>query len=122
MRQDRGRQEHQRGAWVNSGFAVDTAALTAYSGTASGLAGEVGAIGTSTLAGTTSLAAGSFGKIGDEVGLGAAFQQAAQTQVDGVAAASSGLSAFATAVSKAATAYQEQEAQHGADINRAYKV
>lgn len=107
---------------MNSGFAVDTAALTAYSGTASGLAGEVGAIGTSTLAGTTSLAAGSFGKIGDEVGLGAAFQQAAQTQVDGVAAASSGLSAFATAVSKAATAYQEQEAQQGASLNRAYRV
>ncbi|RKT57581.1 hypothetical protein [Saccharothrix australiensis] len=107
---------------MERGFGVDLAALSTYSGTASGLAGEVGAVGTSTLAGTTSLAAGSFGRLGDEVGLGAAFQQAAQAQVDGVAAASAGLSAFASAVSRAGAAYAEQEAQHGADFNRAYRV
>ncbi len=107
---------------MERGFGVDLAALATYSGTASGLAGEVGAVGTSTLAGTTSLAAGSFGKLGDEVGLGAAFQQAAQAQVDGVAAASNGLSAFAGAVSKAGTAYREQEAQNSADLGKAYRV
>lgn len=107
---------------MERGFGVDLAALSTYSGTASGLAGEVGSVGTSTLAGATSLAAGSFGRIGDEVGLGAAFRQAAQAQVDGVAAASAGLSAFAAAVSRTGTAYAEQEAQHGADFTRAYQV
>lgn len=107
---------------MERGFGVDLAALATYSGAASGLAGEVGAVGTSTLSGTTSLAAGSFGRIGDEVGLGAAFQQAAQAQVDGAAAASNGLSAFAGAVSKAGESYREQEAEAGADLGRAYRV
>ncbi|WP_033441066.1 hypothetical protein [Saccharothrix sp. NRRL B-16314] len=107
---------------MERGFGVDTAALSAYGGTAAGLASEVGAIGTSTLAGTTSLAAGSFGGIGDEVGLGAAFQRAAQAQVDGVAAAAAGLSAFATAVRQTGEAYTEQEARNRADIDRAAQV
>lgn len=107
---------------MERGFGVDTAALSAYGGTASGLAGEVGAVGTSTLAGTTSLAAGSFGRLGDEVGLGAAFQRAAQAQVDGVAAAASALNGFAEAARGAATAYAEQEADNAADLNRAYRV
>ncbi|MEV0678344.1 hypothetical protein AB0I60_17690 [Actinosynnema sp. NPDC050436] len=107
---------------MERGFGVDLAALSTYSGTASGLAGEVGEVGTSTLSGTSSLAAGSFGVIGDEVGLGAAFGQAARTQVDGVAAAASGLSAFAGAVSKTGEAYREQEAQNSADFGRAYRV
>ncbi|WP_257900583.1 hypothetical protein [Saccharothrix obliqua] len=113
---------YSRGVVVERGFGVDLAALATYRGAASGLAGEVGAIGTSTLAGTTSLAAGSFGAIGDEVGLGAAFQQAARAQVDGVAAAAEGLDAFATAVSDTATAYREQEARNSADFTRAYQV
>ncbi|ROP40058.1 hypothetical protein [Saccharothrix texasensis] len=107
---------------VERGFGVDTAALAAYGGTAAGLAGEVGEVGTSTLAGTTSLAAGSFGALGDEVGLGAAFQQAAQAQVDGVAAASAGLSAFASEVAKTGRAYTEQEARTSADLDRAAQV
>ncbi|MER5266844.1 hypothetical protein ABTZ99_32595 [Actinosynnema sp. NPDC002837] len=107
---------------MERGFGVDTAALSAYGSTAAGLASEVGAVGTSTLAGTTSLAAGSFGKIGDEVGLGAAFQRAAQAQVDGVAAASAGLSAFAAEVAKTGQAYTEQEARTSADLDRAAQV
>jgi hypothetical protein len=107
---------------VERGFGVDTAALSAYGGTAAGLASEVGAVGTATLAGTTSLAAGSFGAIGDEVGLGAAFQRAAQAQVDGVAAASAGLAAFAAAVRQSGQAYVEQEARNSADINRSAQV
>ncbi|MEU4743794.1 hypothetical protein AB0G02_25475 [Actinosynnema sp. NPDC023658] len=107
---------------MERGFGVDTAALSAYGSTATGLAGEVGAVGTSALAGTTSLAAGSFGAIGDEVGLGAAFQRAAQAQVDGVAAASAALSAFAGAVRQTGEAYVEQEARNSADLDRAYRA
>ncbi|NUT48766.1 MAG: hypothetical protein HOV94_15880 [Saccharothrix sp.] len=101
------------------GFGVDTAALSAYSSTAAGLASEVGAVGTSALAGTTALAAGSFGKIGDEVGLGAAFQHAAQAQVDGVAAASAALTAFASQVRQTGQAYVEQETGNSAALDRA---
>ncbi|GAA3842787.1 hypothetical protein GCM10022243_06550 [Saccharothrix violaceirubra] len=107
---------------MESGFRVDTAALAQYGSTAGGLAGEVGTVGTSTLSGTTSLAAGSFGALGDEVGLGAAFQRAAQAQVDGVAAGAQGLSAFASEVTKTGQAYDAQEQQNSADLNRAYKV
>ena len=107
---------------MERGFGVDTAALSAYGGAAAGLADEVGEVGTSTLAGTTALAVGSFGMIGDEVGLGAAFQRAAQAQVDGVAAAAAGLTGFADAVRKSGEAYVEQEAATGADLGRAYRV
>ncbi|MFI9007387.1 hypothetical protein ACIGNX_09185 [Actinosynnema sp. NPDC053489] len=107
---------------MERGFGVDTAALSAYGGTAAGLAGEVGEVGTSTLAGTTSLAAGSFGALGDEVGLGAEFQRAAQAQVDGVAAAAAALSAFGEAVRRTGAAYQEQEARTSADLGRAAQV
>ncbi|MFE9745015.1 hypothetical protein ACFYOT_08945 [Saccharothrix saharensis] len=107
---------------MERGFGVDTAALSTYGSTATGLASEVGNVGTATLAGTTSLAAGSFGAIGDEVGLGAAFQGAAQAQVDGVAAASAALSAFAAEVARTGRAYTEQEARTGADLNRAAQV
>lgn len=122
MGQDRVRGTWEEGVRVERGFGVDTAALSAYGGTASGLAGEVAAIGTSTLAGTTSTAAGSFGALGDEVGLGAAFQRAAQAQVDGVAAAAAGLSGFADAVRATGEAYREQEARTSADIDRAAQV
>ncbi|WP_367135144.1 hypothetical protein [Saccharothrix sp. HUAS TT1] len=107
---------------MERGFGVDTAALSAYSGAAAGLAGEVGAVGTGALAGSTSLAAGSFGKIGDEVGLGAAFRAAAQAQVDGVAAAAAGLSGFATAVRQTGEAYVEQEAANSTGLDRAYRT
>ncbi|NUT50518.1 MAG: hypothetical protein HOV94_24900 [Saccharothrix sp.] len=122
MGQDRERTAPKRGTRVERGFGVDTAALSTYGSTATGLADEVGAIGTSTLAGTTSLAAGSFGALGDEVGLGAAFQRAAQAQVDGVAAAAAGLSAFAVAVRDTGVAYTEQEARNRADLDRASRA
>ncbi|MFD7654088.1 type VII secretion target [Actinosynnema sp. NPDC059797] len=107
---------------MERGFDVDTAALSAYGSTAAGLSDEVAAVGTSTLAGTTSLAAGSFGRIGDEVGLGAAFQRAAQAQVDGVAAAAAALSGLAGAARDASLAYAEQESRNAADLDRAYRV
>jgi hypothetical protein len=107
---------------VERGFGVDTAALSAYGSTAAGLASEVGAVGTSTLAGTTPSAAGSFGAIGEEVGLGAAFQRAAQAQVDGVAAASAALSAFAAEVGRTGQSYTEQEARTSADLDRAARA
>lgn len=101
---------------------VDLNALTAYASTASGLAGEVGAVGTSALNGVTSLPGDAFGKIGNEVGLNAAFQQAAQRQLDGIKAASEGLAGLGTAVAKAREAYIAQEEATAASINRAYKV
>lgn len=107
---------------MERGFGVDPAALSAYGATASGLADEVAAIGSSTLAGVNALPADSFGRIGEEVGLGAAFRTAAQAQVDGVAAAAAGLAAFAGEVSRTGAAYVEQEARHSADLGRAYRV
>ncbi|MEU5691154.1 type VII secretion target [Actinosynnema sp. NPDC020468] len=104
------------------GFGVDTAALAQYGSTASGLAAEVGTVGTSTLSGVDALSAGSFGKLGDEVGLGAAFRKAAKAQVDGVAAAAKGLAGFASEVSKTGAAYTEQEQQHGDSLQRTYQV
>jgi hypothetical protein len=113
----------QRGdSMAEKGYGVDTAALATYGTTASGLAGEVGTIGTGTLTGVNSLPGDCFGKIGAEVGLNAAFQHAAQAQLDTVAAASAGLAGFATAVSKAGTSYVEQQTQAKQDMNRSYQV
>ncbi|GGP70703.1 hypothetical protein [Saccharothrix coeruleofusca] len=106
---------------MERGFGVDPAALSAYGTTASGLADEVAAIGTATLSGVDALPADSFGRIGEEVGLGAAFREAARAQVDGVAAAAAGLSALAGEVSRTGAAYVEQEARHSADFTRAYQ-
>ncbi|MET1071928.1 MAG: type VII secretion target [Umezawaea sp.] len=107
---------------VEQNFGVDTDALASFGSTATGLAAEVGEVGTSTLTGVDSLPADAFGKIGAEVGLTAAFQQAAKAQLDGVAAASAGLSGFAKAVSDAGGAYTEQQSQAKDDINRSYQV
>ncbi|MFT7836584.1 hypothetical protein Q5530_10580 [Saccharothrix sp. BKS2] len=107
---------------MERGFDVDTAALSAYGSAAAGLSEEVGAVGTSTLAGTTSVTAGSFGALGDEVGLGAAFQRAAQAQVDGAAAAAAALSGLAGSARDASRAYAEQEAGNAADLDRAYRT
>ena len=57
-----------------------------------------------------------------EVGLAAAFKQAAEAQLNAVKAAEEGLAGFATAVSKAGTAYTEQQTQAKQDINRSYQV
>jgi hypothetical protein len=107
---------------TKQGFGVDTDALASFGTTAAGLATEVGSVGTSTLTGIDSLPADAFGKIGGEVGLAAAFQQAAKAQLDAVKAAAEGLSGFATAVSQAGTAYTEQQAQAKDDIKRSYQV
>ncbi|HEX6345037.1 hypothetical protein [Umezawaea sp.] len=107
---------------VEKGFGVDTDALASFGTTAAGLGAELGTVGTSTLTGVDSLPADAFGALGGEVGLSAAFQQAAKAQLDAVAAAAAGLSGFATAVSKAGTAYTEQQAQAEDDINHSYQV
>jgi hypothetical protein len=107
---------------AEQGFGVDTAALSTFGSTAAGLASEVGAVGTGTLTGVNSLPGDAFGKLGAEVGLNAAFQQVAQAQLDGVAAAAAGLNGFATAVKNAGTAYTEQQAQAKDEINRSYQV
>jgi hypothetical protein len=104
---------------AEQGLKVDLDALTGYATAVSGLASEVGTIGTSTLNGTTSLPGDCFGKIGNEVGLNAAFVAAAQTQLDALKAASTGLSGLGTAVSKAREAYVAQEEAHKASITKA---
>lgn len=104
------------------GFKVEPEALEAYRSTMTAMSDEVAKVGTGTLNGVTALPADCFGKIGTEVGLGAAFQHAAQAQIDGVAAASSGLSALAKAVGDALTGYQQQQTDHASSINRAENV
>ena len=81
-----------------AGYYVDPAALAAYGSTVPGLAAQLGETGSTTLSGTTALAADCFGQVGQEVGLTAAFQQAAQREVDGLAAAVAALDGLAAAV------------------------
>ncbi|GAA2664514.1 MULTISPECIES: hypothetical protein [Actinosynnema] len=107
---------------MEQGFGVDTAALGGYGTTASGLSGEVAAIGSGTLSGVGSLSADSFSKLGEEVGLAAAFQRVAQQQLDGAAGAAKALDALATAVRDTATDYAEQETRNSAALNQAYRV
>ncbi|MET9228889.1 hypothetical protein [Lentzea sp. NPDC003310] len=104
---------------AEQGLKVDLDALTGYASAVSGLASEVGAVGTGTLNGTTSLPGDCFGKIGAEVGLNAAFQAAAQTQLDALKAASTGLAGLGTAVGKAREAYTAMEDAHRASLNKA---
>lgn len=106
----------------DSGFKVEPEALESYKSTMTALAGELGKVGTGTLSGVTALPGDCFGKIGAEVGLNGAFQQAAQAQLDGVAAASTGLGDLAKAVGDALVAYQQQQADHVKSINKAEQV
>lgn len=106
----------------DSGFKVEPEALEAYKSTMTALAGEIGSVGTSTLSGVNSLPGDCFGKIGAEVGLNAAFQQAAQAQLDGVKAASTGLADLAKAVGDALVGYQNQQAETAASIKRAEHI
>ncbi|GAA3992066.1 hypothetical protein GCM10022247_08940 [Allokutzneria multivorans] len=103
---------------VEQGFKVDPATLTSYSTAAPGLADELGKVGSATLGPITSLPADAFGRIGAEVGVGQAFQQAAKATVDGVAAASAGLTGLAGSVAGALKAYQRQDADHAALMRR----
>ncbi|MET9634078.1 type VII secretion target [Lentzea sp. NPDC006480] len=107
---------------AEQGLKVDLDALTGYASAVTGLAGEVGAVGTGTLNGTTALPGDCFGKIGNEVGLNAAFQAAAQTQLDALKAASAGLTGLGTAVSKAREAYVAQEDANKAALNKAARA
>jgi hypothetical protein len=104
---------------AEQGLKVDLDALTGYASAAGGLAGEIGAVGTGTLNGTTSLPGDCFGKIGNEVGLNAAFVAAAQVQLDALKAASTGISGLGTAVSKAREAYIAQDEAHKASLDKA---
>jgi hypothetical protein len=107
---------------AEQGLKVDLDALTGYASAVSGLASEVGAVGTGTLSGTTALPGDCFGKIGNEVGLNAAFQTAAQAQMDALKAASSGLAGLGTAVAKAREAYIAQEEAHKASLDKAARA
>ena len=107
---------------AEQGLKVDLDALTAYASAVSGVANEVGTVGTGTLSGTTSLPGDCFGKVGNEVGLTAAFQQAAQVQLDALKAASTGLAGLGTAVAKAREAYIAQEEANTVALNRAART
>lgn len=107
---------------AEQGLKVDLDALTGYASAVSGLASEVGAVGTGTLNGTTTLPGDCFGKIGNEVGLNAAFAAAAQAQLDALKAASTGLSGLGTAVTKARDAYVAQEDAHKASLDKAARA
>ncbi|MDX8032504.1 type VII secretion target [Lentzea sp. BCCO 10_0856] len=107
---------------AEQGLKVDLDALTGYASAVTGLASEVGTVGTGTLNGTTTLPGDCFGKIGSEVGLNAAFAAAAQAQLDALKAASTGLSGLGTAVSKARDAYIAQEEAHAASLNKAARA
>ncbi|WP_329789003.1 hypothetical protein V1227_32115 [Lentzea sp. DG1S-22] len=107
---------------AEQGLEVDLDALTGYASAVSGLASEIGAVGTGTLSGTTALPGDCFGKIGNEVGLNAAFQAAAQVQLDALKAASTGLAGLGTAVAKAREAYIAQEDANKAALGKAARA
>jgi hypothetical protein len=107
---------------AEQGLKADLDALTGYASAVSGLASEVGAVGTGTLTGTTALPGDCFGKVGNEVGLNAAFQTAAQAQLDALKAASTGLAGLGTAVAKARDAYIAQEDAHKAALDKAARA
>ncbi|MEV4319385.1 type VII secretion target [Actinocrispum sp. NPDC049592] len=104
------------------GFEVEPEALESYKSTMTTMADELAKVGTGTLSGVNSLPADCFGKIGAEVGLNAAFQQAATSQLDGIKSASSGLAALAKAVGDALTGYQNQQKDHAQSIKKAEQV
>ena len=105
-----------------AGYYVDPAALTTYGNSVPGLAAQLGEIGTAALSGTTALAADCFGQVGQEVGLTAAFQQAAQHAVDGLAAAAAALDALAVAVRDANIGYVQQDEDHAGLVNRSTQI
>jgi uncharacterized protein YukE len=104
------------------GFKVEPEALESYKSTMTGMADELGKVGTATLSGVNALPGDCFGKIGAEIGLNGAFQQAAQAQLDGVSTATTGLLDLANAVGDALTAYQNQQTDHAGSIKRAEQV
>lgn len=105
-----------------AGYYVDPAALAAYGSAVPGLAAQLGETGSTTLSGTTALAADCFGQVGHEVGLTAAFRQAAQREVDGLAAGAAALDALAAAVRGANTGYGQQDEDHAGLVNRSTQI
>lgn len=104
------------------GYYVDPAALDAYGSAVPDLAAQLGETGTATLSGAASLPADCFGQVGQEVGLTAAFQQAAMAEVDALAGAAAALDALAAAVRTANTDYAQQDADHAGLVNRAAQL
>jgi hypothetical protein len=98
---------------------VDDEALRGYSTAAGRIAEEVRSVGTTTLSGANTIPDDAFGKLGSEVGLSAAFKTAAQAQLDGVAAAASGIAQLAEAVGTGLTGYQHQDEESAANVRRA---
>ncbi len=99
------------------GFFVDPASLNAYGGAAGDLAAQLGEAGGTTLGGP--VAADCFGRIGREVGLTAAFQEAVRDEAEGLAAAAAALDGLATAVRRANVNYAEQDADTADAVTRA---
>ncbi|MGO1055960.1 hypothetical protein [Crossiella sp. CA198] len=102
---------------AEKGFKVDPAALTSYANAAKGMSGEIGKVGSGTLAGANAVPGNAFGKIGAEVS--GALTPAAQTILDGIAAAAKALGELGTAVSGTVTDYHQQDAEHAASVKRA---
>ena len=98
---------------------VEEEALSGYSKAAARLADDLRSVGTTTLSGANALPDDAFGKLGSEVGLSAAFQHAAQSQLDGVAKTADGLAALGRSVGQGLTGYQQQDADAGAHVRRA---
>jgi hypothetical protein len=105
-----------------AGYYVDPATLASYGRAVPGLAAQLGETGSATLSGATALAADCFGQVGREVGLTAAFQQATQREVDGLAAAAAALDALAAAVRGANTGYGQHEEDHARLVNRSTQL
>ncbi|MBP2474701.1 hypothetical protein JOF53_003573 [Crossiella equi] len=102
---------------AEKGFKVDPAALRGYSNAVKGLSGEVGKVGTGTLAGTNALPANAFGTIGAEVS--GALTPAVQGILDGIAAAAKAMTELGTAVSSTLTDYERQDDDHAQQVKRA---
>ena len=104
------------------GFHVIEEALRGYAQRVPGLADDASSISTSRLAGVTELPGDCFCDVGREVGLPEAFRQAAQRQLDGIAAVAAAMRGLGGAVGGALRSYQQQDEDHAAMINRAGQV
>ncbi|HEY8373049.1 MAG TPA: hypothetical protein VIL00_09930 [Pseudonocardiaceae bacterium] len=104
------------------GFRVDEEALASYAHQAPGLAQELSQVGGDALSSAVSVPADCFGRLGQEIGLHAAFHQAAQATVDAVTAAADGLGGLGRAVADSLAGYQRQDADTAADLRQASQI
>lgn len=104
------------------GFHVIEEALRGYAQRVPGLADDATSISRSRLTGVTELPGDCFCDVGREVGLPEVFQQAAQRQLDGIAAAAAAVRGLGGAVGGALMSYQQQDEDHAAMINRAGQI